>query len=275
MKEKLIFDKNDPQIILAVADHMIETGNGRYKTAQAFGVTPDEIREVIDGNLASIDEVRYTLILKMREERNKKKTPEDILIEIAPFINLTDSEFDNEEKKAFLEKLVNYIISSRREIESVINSISEAEQFLQLISIDQQKWMNIFLNDNSFLHANFEDLYIKYALFAKIVDTETKQSIRDELILNQPKAIRFSKELIYARIKHLMDDETKMYMRSPIITITKALRASKEFAKTYRTTDEKLLEIYPFDDEAFAEVFLWEENHSLAKKFAEQQQKAL
>ena len=194
---------------------------------------------------------------------------EEILEILLPFISFSIAETEDF-KIASLNKLIKYINTTKRDIESIKESIVSATEFLNFINIKPTKLMHIIYLDSGFINSDFADKILKYALLGKLVNSKTKCMARDEILLTHPSVFRLTNDFIYGRIKHLLSDAGQFYMKTPEITLPKIVKSAKEFEETYRITDDKLKERYPFDLEAKIEIFLWDENKELLEKIRQE-----
>ncbi len=194
---------------------------------------------------------------------------------------------DEKQAEDFCDELMNYITSSRRakssfenDVENSIKTLSELNyslnDIIRMISLSE---LNYSLNDiirmisltPTILHLNKNDLFWRYLLFEKIIDTKTGLSIRNELIIEKPQFFRTSQEILYARIKYLESEEGKSYRRKKdYLTVKQIIKTShKEFEDSYHIAKDELLKKYPFDNAAQLEVIEWPENKSFLSSIYE------
>ena len=258
------FTKDDR--IIEIAEFIIANRSTYRAAAVEFLIDNHTVANYMDVLLENVSEKLYSEVQKIKtQNKPDSKSIDEITEELLPHVDFP-SHYTANGKIDFLFDLATYVKESRRKIDSVINSILEISKFFELIGHPPNAWLDAFNKDNSFLHANFDDLYVKYAIFAKVVDPVTGESVRDDLITRQSTAFRFSKKLIYARIKYLISEAKTTAIYRSVVRLS-----NKEFQKEYSITEEELLTYYPFDEEAFDDVFSWVENLELGTNFYEQQ----
>ena len=178
---------------------------------------------------------------------------------------------DEKQAEDFCDELMNYITSSRRAKSSFENDVENSIKTLSELNYSLNDIIRMISLTPTILHLNKNDLFWRYLLFEKIIDTKTGLSLRNELIIEKPQFFRTSQEILYARIKYLESEEGKSYRRKKdYLTVKQIIKTShKEFEDSYHIAKDELLKKYPFDNAAQLEVIEWPENKSFLSSIYE------
>ena len=99
----------------------------------------------------------------------------------------------------------------------------------------------------------------------KVFYPKDESCVRDSYLLQNPRILRTSQEVMYARIKYLESSEGRSHLRhNNYLTnrqITKATH--KEFQNSYGISKDELLKKYPFDTDALLDIVSWPENKEI------------
>lgn len=172
---------------------------------------------------------------------------------------------DEQEAKKISGELEQYIANSRRKESSFENDVLQLISTLSELQYSLNDIIAIISKTPSILHLNKNDIFWRYLLFEKIIDTKSGKSIRESLIIEKPEYFRTSQQTLYARIKHLESDAGMAYRRNKdFITVRQVIKASnQEFETSYRISKEQLEKKYPFDTNAMQDIIQWPKNKEL------------
>lgn len=201
----------------------------------------------------------------MKVQNFVKELNDEERIEILNFIL---DKFDlekNDETKLFYSALVSYIKTVRRDISSFKKNINEVIDLFSNCGYENSQIINILTKEPSLLHSNKNDIFWRILLLGKVFDTKNNGDVRFGYMIQNPRILRTSQDVMYARIKYLRSDKAKEFLRkdsSPTARqVTKLTH--NEFFDSYNISKEELLRLYPFNDKAQLEVVSWPENKEL------------
>ena len=167
---------------------------------------------------------------------------------------------DNEITKNFYNAMVSYIKTVRRDINTFKNNVDEILDVFSKCGYDNDDIIQILSKEPSLLHADKHDVFWRILILGKVYDTQTNMSVRGSYLIQNPRILRSSQEVTYARIMYLESDEGKVYLRTAR-QVTKLTH--NEFESSYHISKEELIKRYPFDNKAQLDVVSWEENIEL------------
>lgn len=167
--------------------------------------------------------------------------------------------------REFYSSMVSYIKTVRRDINSFKINIDEIIDMFSNCGYDNDEIMQILTKEPSLLHSNKLDVFWRILILGKVCDTKTNIDIRRDYLIKNPRILRTSQDVMYARVMYLLSDEAKEYLRkdsNPTIRQVSKL-THQEFETSYKISKEELLKHYPFNNKAQVEVVSWEENKEL------------
>lgn len=180
--------------------------------------------------------------------------------------------FDNEEQyKVLCDSLVNYIINCRASSKYFKGNIDKIIDTFKLLNYSEQEIICMITKEPSLLHEDKDKMLWKILLFAKVYDRDTNESIRLSKLINNPRILRISEDVLYARIKYLESEIGKTYLRKDgFLSYRQIIKCThEEFKNSYGIDKDKLLELYPFDEKAQRDVIFWKENETLLNNIYE------
>lgn len=194
-----------------------------------------------------------------------KELTEEEKNEILKFILEKFDLNEDEAAKEFYSAMVLYIKTVRRDINTFKFNIDEIIEMLTSCGYDNDEIMQILTKEPSLLHSNKLDVFWRILILGKVNDTKTNIDVRKDYLIKNPRILRTSQDVMYARVKYLLSDEVQDYLRkdgSPTVRQVVKLTHS-EFEDSYKISKEELVKRYPFDNDAQVEVVSWDENKEL------------
>lgn len=187
--------------------------------------------------------------------------------DLKEFLNkefLLYSYLTEEQIKDFYRIMEEYL-HNRSKIQTLKSNLEELKVLFYAFGLNDLEIIAAIKSNPSYIHADKNDLLIKFFLLGKVIDKKTRQSMRKEIIIGKGKYLRTSHELIYARIKHLEYlQENNDIIRNKDITVRKIFKVTnEEFEITYGISRENLLKRYPFTNSTIIEIENWVENKEL------------
>ena len=148
-------------------------------------------------------------------------------------------QFLNElEIEKFYEIISGYL-KNRSTEETFLKNIDETISFFVLVGVDYRDMLISIMNWPAIIHANKEELFIKFLMLAEIVSWRTGELARMNILINHPKDLMTGIDTIYARISFLSSDSGKALLRNEGITRRKILKVTHtEFEDMYRISKE-------------------------------------
>ena len=178
-----------------------------------------------------------------------------------------DQFITSEEKKNFFAIISHYLLN-RSTIETFIKNLEETVLFYEFVGVSYTDMIRSICNWPAVIHANKEELFIKYLLLADVVSYRTGELARDNILINHPKDLMTGLDTIYARIRFLQSEDAEVFLRNERITRRKVLKIThSEFEEIYRVDKESLLKMYPFTPDALEDIKEWELNRELVEKY--------
>lgn len=204
------------------------------------------------------DMEKQTFIKKLTKEEQE---------EILKFICDKFSIEDKDKYRKFYLVLIDYIKSIRRNLDTFKKNIDDIIELFLACGYSNDQIIDMLTIEPSLLHADKDSIFWRLLLLGKVYSSNNVCA-RDEYMIINPRILRISQDVMYARIKYLESDEVKYNLRKiDFITIRQILKNShKEFEESYKIDKDSLLEIYPFNKEAQLEVTSWQENKELLNK---------
>lgn len=201
----------------------------------------------------------------MKEQRFVKDLTADELNELLNFILDKFNLEDNELSRNFYSAMVNYITTVRRSVETFERNVGEIVEVFSNFGYDNNEIMSMLTKEPSLLHANKNDILWRMLLLGKVIDTKTGKSVRENYLIQNPRILRISQDIMYARIKYLESTVGAAYLRKNTHLTARQITkiTHNEFSKYYQVDKNELLNMYPFDNNAQLEVVSWEENKEL------------
>lgn len=194
----------------------------------------------------------------------KKLSPEE-QFEILNFICDKFSIDDQEKYTLFYNSMIEYIKTVRREIESFKKNVDEIIGTFSKLGYDNSQIIEILTKEPSLLHADKDALFWRMLVLGKVYDSKTNSCVRNDYVVMNPRILRTSHEVMYARIKYLESDEGRAKLRKTgFFTIRQIIKnTNEEFRYSYDVDKNTLLRLYPFDNVAQLDIVSWPENKQL------------
>lgn len=191
--------------------------------------------------------------------------------EILSFILDKFSTNNKEKFKNFCNVIIEYIKTVRRNISTFCSNVDEIIDLFTKCNYDEEQIISLLTKEPSLLHSDKNDLFWRILILGKVNDTKNGGTVREFYLVQNPRILRISQDLMYARIKYLESDEGKQYLRKDqgltARQITKI--TNEEFKKSYGIDKASLMRNYPFDHNAQLDVISWEENKQLLNNIFE------
>lgn len=172
---------------------------------------------------------------------------------------------DNEISKNFYNVMVSYIETVRRDINTFKNNVDEILDVFLKCGYDNDEIIQILTKEPSLLHSDKHDIFWRILILGKVYDTQTNMSVRESYLIQNPRILRTSQAVTYARIMYLESEEGKVYLRkesNPTARQVTKLTHS-EFEGSYHISKEELINKYPFDNKAQLDIVSWYENKEI------------
>lgn len=200
----------------------------------------------------------------MNEKKFVKDLTEEEQKEILNFIINKFEIQDKELMENFYLTMTLYIKNVRRSVETFERNVSEIIELFATCGYEEKQIIEMLLKEPSLLHADKNNIFWSLLILGKVYDSN-HECIRDNYLVNNPRILRTSKEVMYARVKYLQSDIGKAYLRkSDILTARQITKIThEEFKQSYGISKENLLQMYKFDNDAQLDVISWPENKEL------------
>lgn len=201
---------------------------------------------------------------------NDKKFVKDLSNEEqAEILNFILEKFElenNFNSKAFFIVMVNYIKTVRRNLDTFERNVSEVIDLFKNCGYDNDEIIRILTKEPSLLHSNKDDIFWRLLILGKVKDTKRNMGVRNYYLVENPRILRTSQEYMYARVKYLLSDLARKYLRNldSGITVRQVSKITHdEFEKTYGISKEQLLKMFPFDNQAQLDVIFFPRNNEI------------
>ena len=179
-------------------------------------------------------------------------------------------QFLNEKEIEKFYAMIEHYLLNRSTTETFLKNIDATIQFFELVGVDYRGMLTSMMNWPAIIHANKDELLIKFMLLADVVSFRTGELARYNILINHPKDLMTGIETIYARLCYLQSEQGKIMLRNEGITRRKVLKVThSEFEEIYRIKKEDLLERYPFTPDALEDIMRWESNREFVEKYEE------
>jgi hypothetical protein len=179
-------------------------------------------------------------------------------------------QFLNEKEIEKFYAMIEHYLLNRSTTETFLKNIDATIQFFELVGVDYRGMLTSMMNWPAIIHANKDELLIKFMLLADVVSFRTGELARYNILINHPKDLMTGIETIYARLCYLQSEQGKIMLRNEGITRRKVLKVThSEFEEIYRIKKEDLLERYPFTPDALEDIMHWESNREFVEKYEE------
>lgn len=176
---------------------------------------------------------------------------------------------DEKELEKFYAMISHYLLN-RSTIETFLKHIDETIEFFEIVGVDYRDMLISMMNWPAIIHANKEELFIKFMLLADVVSYRTGELARYNILINHPKDLMTGIDTIYSRLCYLQSEHAKALLRNEGITRRKILKVTHtEFEEMYKINKEDLITKYPFTKEALKEIMEWEANREFVEKYEE------
>ena len=207
----------------------------------------------------------------MEKQVFTKKLSEDEQLDILNFICDKFAIEDKEKYVLCYNSMINYIKTVRREIETFKTNIDEIIDLFAKCGYSNNQIIEILTKEPSLLHADKNALFWRILVLGKVYDSKTRKCIRDDYIIINPRILRTSHEVMYARIKYLESDEGKEKLRKNNFFTARQIvkNTHDEFKNSYGIDKVSLLSLYPFNKNAQLDVVSWLENRELLNRIYE------
>lgn len=172
---------------------------------------------------------------------------------------------DNAQSHEFYNVLVEYIRNLRASVDTFKINVSEIIQLFTKCGYSNEEIIFMLTKEPSLLHSDKNDIFWRILILGKVIDFKTGKSVRNTYMIYNPRILRISQDVMYARIKYLESDEGKQFLKSDCsITLRKIVKSThSEFESSYHISKQLLLSSYPFDNDAQLDVISWDENKEL------------
>lgn len=207
----------------------------------------------------------------MKEKIFIKELTPDEQNDILNFICNKFSFKEQEKFKKFYLTMVEYIKTVRRSLESFKGNIDEIIDLFSKCGFDDEQIIEILTKEPSLLHADKNSIFWRILILGKLIDPKSDIDIRKEYIIKNPRILRISENVTYARIKYLESSVGKQYLKNDDrLTLRQFVKIThNEFKAFYGIDKEKLLSSYPFDNNAQLDVVSWSVNNELLNNIYE------
>lgn len=207
----------------------------------------------------------------MKEKIFIKELTPDEQNDILNFICNKFSFKEQEKFKNFYLTMVEYIKTVRRSLESFKGNIDEIIDLFSKCGFDDEQIIEILTKEPSLLHADKNSIFWRILILGKLIDPKSDIDIRKEYIIKNPRILRISENVTYARIKYLESSVGKQYLKNDDrLTLRQFVKITHdEFKAFYGIDKEKLLSSYPFDNNAQLDVVSWSVNNELLNNIYE------
>ena len=201
----------------------------------------------------------------MNEQRLIKNLTIEQQTEILNFILDKFNLENNELAKKFYNAMIIYIKNVRRSVTTFERNVVEIIELFSNCCYTNDQIMEILIEEPSLLHSDKNDIFWRILILGKVNDSKTGTSSRETYLIQNPRILRISQDVMYARIKYLESDVGRQYLRKDgPLTIRQIIKVThKEFQDSYGVSKDMLLYMYPFNSEAQLDVISWEENKKL------------
>ena len=177
------------------------------------------------------------------------------------------------EIEKFYETISGYL-KNRSAEETFLKNIDETISFYELVGVDYRDMLISIMNWPAIIHANKEEIFIKFLMLAEIVSWRTGELARMNILINHPKDLMTGIDTIYARLSFLSSNSGKALLRNEGITRRKILKVThSEFAEMYKIGKKELLELFPFTEEALKEIMSLKANREYVEKYEKRNNK--
>lgn len=207
----------------------------------------------------------------MKEKIFIKELTPDEQNDILNFICNKFSFKEQEKFKKFYLTMVEYIKTVRRSLESFKGNIDEIIDLFSKCGFDDEQIIEILTKEPSLLHADKNSIFWRILILGKLIDPKSDIDIRKEYIIKNPRILRISENVTYARIRYLESSVGKQYLKNDDrLTLRQFVKIThNEFKAFYGIDKEKLLSSYPFDNNAQLDVVSWSVNNELLNNIYE------
>lgn len=201
----------------------------------------------------------------MKEQRFVKDLTVEEKNEILNFILDKFDVGDDELSKDFCNVMIVYIKNVRRSVATFERNVAEIIELFSTCGYTNDQIMEILSKEPSLLHADKNDVFWRILILGKVYDVKTGTYSRDSYLIHNPRILRASQDVTYARIKYLESDVGRVYLRKDgVLTVRQITKVTNdEFKNSYGVGKDELLLMYPFDNEAQLDVISWPENKKL------------
>lgn len=201
----------------------------------------------------------------MKEQKLIKDLTIEQQTEILNFILDKFNLENNELAEKFYNAMIIYIKNVRRSVATFERNVAEIIELFSNCCYTNDQIMEILIKEPSLLHSDKNDVFWRILILGKVNDSKTGTSSRETYLIQNPRILRISQDVMYARIKYLESDVGRQYLRKDgPLTIRQIIKVThKEFQDSYGISKDMLLYMYPFNSEAQLDVISWEENKKL------------
>lgn len=201
----------------------------------------------------------------MKEQKLIKDLTIEQQTEILNFILDKFNLENNELAEKFYNAMIIYIKNVRRSVATFERNVAEIIELFSNCCYTNDQIMEILIKEPSLLHSDKNDVFWRILILGKVNDSKTGTNSRETYLIQNPRILRISQDVMYARIKYLESDVGRQYLRKDgPLTIRQIIKVThKEFQDSYGVSKDMLLYMYPFNSEAQLDVISWEENKKL------------
>lgn len=201
----------------------------------------------------------------MKEQRFVKDLTTEEQTEVLNFILDKFDIKEDEISKEFYNVMIVYIKNVRRSVTTFKRNVVQIIQLFTTCGYTNEQIMEMLSKEPSLLHADKNDIFWRILILGKVYDVKTNASSRDSYLIHNPRILRTSQDVTYARIKYLESDQGKVCLRKDnYLTVRQITKiTNEEFKSSYGARKQDLLAKYPFDNQAQLDVISWPENEKL------------
>ena len=166
--------------------------------------------------------------------------------------------------------MISHYLLNRSAQDTFLKNIDETVNFFELLGVNYRDMLISMMNWPAIIHANKEELFIKFLLLAEVVSYKTGELARYNILINHPKDLMTGIDTIYARLCYLKTDDAKILLRNEGLTRRKILKVTHtEFEDMYGIGKEELLFKFPFTHDSLKDIMNWEANREFVEKYEE------
>ena len=170
-----------------------------------------------------------------------------------------------EDEKKFLAVMEKYLLN-RSAVSTFVKNLDDTIAFYEVVGVTYDKMLQSIMKWPAIIHADKNELFKKYLLAALIINSQTGECDRKNILIEHPKDFMTGLDTIYSRIMYLKSGSADL--RDEHVTRRKIFKATHtEFYEMYGVSKNQLLRIYIIDDDIIEEIKKWDVNKELVRKY--------